>query len=148
MLWIHVVTSEIDLIWNGFDMIFDPRNMVLDPLIIILVSAILAEIWWIIDSTGMATLICIKMICGTSSRLFNKSIVFLCVGSLELCFGKEILVQVGGEVWSDRFQKWRTSWVWYIHVRPFAQDSSSNNSNEYWNFPHLGEHSGRHKLSI
>ena len=57
-------------------MLFDPQNMGLDTLFVQL-SAILAEIWRIVDFSVMAALICIKMTRGTSGQLFNIAHRFL-----------------------------------------------------------------------
>ena len=59
-------------------MLLDPQNMGLDTLIVEL-WALLAEIW---RNVGlhfpvMASLICIKMICGTFRQLFNIANRFL-----------------------------------------------------------------------
>ena len=51
-------------------MILDPQNMVLDALIVEL-CALLAEIWRNIHFPVMASLICIKTVCGTFCQLFN-----------------------------------------------------------------------------
>ena len=51
-------------------MILDPQNMGLDTLIAEL-CALSAEIWQNIDFPVMASLICIKMVCGTFYQLFN-----------------------------------------------------------------------------
>ena len=55
-------------------MILDPQNMGLDTFIVEL-CALLAEIWRNIHFPVMASLICIKMVCGTFCQLFkvNKS---------------------------------------------------------------------------
>ena len=57
-------------------MILDPQNMGLDTLIVEL-CALLAEIWRNIHLPLMASLICIKMVCGTFYQLFNISNRFL-----------------------------------------------------------------------
>ena len=49
---------------NSFIMILDPQNMGLDTLIVEL-CALLPEIWRNIHFPVMASLICIKMVCGT-----------------------------------------------------------------------------------
>ena len=51
-------------------MILDPQSMGLDTLIVEL-CALLAEIWQNLHFPVMASLICIKMICGTFYQLFN-----------------------------------------------------------------------------
>ena len=50
--------------------------MVLDTLIVLL-CALLAEIWRNIHFPVMAALICIKMVCGTFCQLFNIANRFL-----------------------------------------------------------------------
>ena len=57
-------------------MISDPQNMRLDNLIVEL-CALLAEIWRNIHFPVMASLICIKMVCGTFCQLFNIANRFL-----------------------------------------------------------------------
>ena len=57
-------------------MILDPQNMGLDTLIVEL-CALLAEIWRNIHFPVMASLICIKMVCGTYCLLFNIANRFL-----------------------------------------------------------------------
>ena len=57
-------------------MILDPQNMELDTLIFELCT-LLAEIWRHIYLLVMASLICIKMVCGTFGQLFNIANRFL-----------------------------------------------------------------------
>ena len=57
-------------------MILDPQNMGLDTLIVELFAP-LAEIWRNIYFPVMASLICIKMVCGTFCQLFNIGNRFL-----------------------------------------------------------------------
>ena len=61
---------------NNLIMLLDPQNMGLDTLIVEL-CAILAEIWRNIHVPVMASLICIKMVCGTFCQLFNIADRFL-----------------------------------------------------------------------
>ena len=61
-------------------MILDPQHMGLDTLIVEL-CALLAEIWRSIHFPVMASLICIKMVCGTFCQLFNIANHFLCYSS-------------------------------------------------------------------
>ena len=57
-------------------MILDPQNMGFYTLIVEL-CALLAEIWRNIHFPVMASLICIKMVCGTFCQLFNIANRFL-----------------------------------------------------------------------
>ena len=57
-------------------MIVDPLNMGLDSLIVE-PCALLDEIWPNIDFPVMASLICIKMVCGTFCQFFNIANRFL-----------------------------------------------------------------------
>ena len=57
-------------------MILDLQNMGLDTLIVELCE-LLAEIWRDIYFPVMATLICIKTVCGTFCQLFNIANRFL-----------------------------------------------------------------------
>jgi hypothetical protein len=77
-IWIRFWYSEIlsGHLRHRFIMIFDPRNVGLEPLIMQL-SAIFAEIWWIIDFPVMAALICIQIICGTFFLIVNMDFRFL-----------------------------------------------------------------------
>ena len=58
-------------------MLLDPQNMGLDTLIVEL-CGLLAEIWQNIHFRVMASLICIKMVCGTFYQLLNIANRFLC----------------------------------------------------------------------
>ena len=57
-------------------MLLDPQNIRLNTIIVEL-CALLAEIWRNIHFPVMASLICIKMVCGTFCQLFNIANRFL-----------------------------------------------------------------------
>ena len=61
---------------NIFIMLVGPQNIRLDTLIVE-ICALLAEIWRNIYIPVMASLICIKMVCGTFCQLFNIANRFL-----------------------------------------------------------------------
>ena len=61
---------------NSLIMLLDPQNMGLDTLIVEL-CALLADIWRNIHFPVVASLICIKIVCGTFCQLFNIANGFL-----------------------------------------------------------------------